>query len=237
MTVLAATLATLGCDSTRPSPNMTGLWAARFDFRPPNDSIFLVLTQDGPTVKGNGFLRQPANVPPGVPLYYYYVTFPVEGVVSGGTANLGMPLEPQISGPRLTQLRGRLIDGQLVGVLQYTDSSEYSMTLRHTLPATTDVAGTWALTSTTGGAPSATADTIIAVADGRAWQYRDGALLGGGGFKSTGMWRRSGEWLILHHFVFSEREDSLRVTPSELQRPYGATTEHFTRISTSAALP
>ena len=100
VTILAATLATLGCDSTGPSPNMTGLWAARFDFRPPNDSIFLVLTQDGPTVKGNGFLRQPANVPPGVPLYYYYITFPVEGVVSVGTANLGMPLEPQIMGPR-----------------------------------------------------------------------------------------------------------------------------------------
>ncbi|MFL5618070.1 MAG: hypothetical protein ACJ79A_06730 [Gemmatimonadaceae bacterium] len=218
---------------------MTGLWEARFDFVPPNDSLFLAVTQDGATVKGYGFLRQPANTPAGVPIYYYYVAFPVDGTVSGGTADLGLALGPQIQGfgPRFSRLSGRLKDGQLVGVLQYTDSNEYSMTLRHSRPATTDVAGTWVLSSTTGGPPNATADTIIATADGRAWQHREGPLLGGGGFASTAMWRRSGNWFILHHFIFSDREDSLLVTSSELQRPYGVTTEHFARISTAAVLP
>ena len=218
---------------------MTGLWEARFDFLPPNDSLFLAITQEGSTVKGSGFLRQPANTPPGVPTYYYYVAFPVEGTVSGGTADLRLGIEPHLQGfpPQFSRLSGRLTDAQLVGVLEYANMNEYSVTLRHSRPTATAVAGTWVLSSTTGGPPNATADTIIAAADGRAWQHREGPLLGVGAFASTAMWRRSGNWLILHHFMVSEREDSLVVTSSELQRAYGTTTEHFTRISEAGVLP
>ena len=154
-------------------------------------------------MKGSGFLRQPANTPPGVPIYYYYVSFPVEGTVSGGTADLRLGIEPQPQGfpPQFSRLSGRLTDAQLVGVLEYTNMNEYSVTLRHSRPATTDVAGTWVLSSTTGGPPNATADTIIAAADGRAWQHRDGPLLRGGGFASTAMWEA--EWQLVHSPITS----------------------------------
>ena len=59
-------------------------------------------------------------------------------------------------------------------------------------------------------------------------------------FTSLAMWKRSGDWLVLHHDVIqqlSQGVDSLRLTSGELQRPYNGATEHFTHVSTEAVLP
>ena len=81
-------------------------------------------------------------------------------------------------------------------------------------------------------------DTIVVAPDGRAWEHR---ALGTAESKSRAIWKRSGNWLVLRYYpqIRTYRLDSLRITSSELQRPYGflGGVEHFTRISTEAVLP
>jgi hypothetical protein len=243
LAVLAALTASIGCDSTSPSPGVTGVWEARFDFLPSQDSLFLVLTQDGSTVRGYGFVSTPSSI---TGAYWVYDSFDVGGTVTGNKMDLSLGLKVAYGPP--SRLSGFSTGNQLAGVFDniggggYGGYGRHAVSLRRARPASVDVAGTWALSSTTGGSPGATADTIILAKDGRGWERREGLPMVGSSFTMPAMWRRSGDWLVIHHFYpygTIQRVDSLRVTPSELQRPpnFLGGVEHFTRISTAAAIP
>ena len=236
---LAALAASIGCDSTSPGPNITGVWEAHVDFLPRNDTLVVVLTQDGSWVSGFALLHAQD---------YSYDDSYFLGSVSGRTVDLKTTYASHSA-----RLSGVLAGDQFEGVFDFgfedpeapkpqpvntgiPGNKKYSLTLRRVRPASADVAGTWVLSATS--RPDATVDTIVVAPDGRAWEHR---ALGNGGFASPAMWKRNGNWLVLRYYpqFRTYRVDSLRVTSSELQRPYGflGGVEHFTRISTAAVLP
>jgi hypothetical protein len=250
LTVLAALTLIGGCDLTSPGPNATGIWAARLDTPSLHDSISLALRVDGAKLYGFAFLyRAPDTNPSSTSFSDVYLVY---GTVSGSMADLTLSATDPLGGGVVPRLRGQMVGDQLAGFIDYVDlntsvlggyvpagstgTNQSSITLARAHPVNAGVTGTWLLTSTTGGPPSATVDTIIVAPEGMAWQHRDGPLLESSAFASDAIWRRRGNWLYLHHHMMPRGEDSLLVTSSELQRTYGATTEHFTRLSDATAL-
>jgi len=148
---LAALTASIGCDSTSPGPDMTGVWKARVDFLPPNDSLFVVLKQDGSWVSGNALLQAQD---------YSYEDAHFLGSVSRRTVDLKTTYASHSA-----QLSGLLVGDQFEGVFDFgfvdpegppqPDNSgigvpgnkKYSLTLSRVRPASADVAGTWALSA------------------------------------------------------------------------------------------
>jgi len=227
LAALAGLTASIACDSSGPGPDVTGVWVAPLDSFQANDTLYLALEQDGATVKGFGILRRTAITPTSNPPVYSYVAFQAEGTVTGRTVDLAfVGFQDRDAG-----LRGEQLGDQVAGVFDYTNTEKYPAALRRDHPSSAGVGGTWALTSTTGGPPNASMDTVTLNEGGLARRHREGLLfLGGGSFNSAAMWRRRGDWIYLRHLDSPGVEDSLHVTSGELQRPYGVTTEHFTRV-------
>ncbi|HEX7978066.1 MAG TPA: hypothetical protein VF461_05650, partial [Gemmatimonadaceae bacterium] len=148
--------------------------------------------------------------------------------------------------------RGPLGRGRMNAAFSYLapssrgyDTISYPITLRLAPSTASELAGTWALTSSTGAqaAPgNVVYDTIIANADRRAWRDMNSNVAGAPPIRTRAVWARNGNWLVIET---ESRDlwlpDSLLIQSGELQRTtvngYGTHVDHYTRISTSAELP
>ena len=154
--------------------------------------------------------------------------------------------------PQLAEMSIGRREGQIDAAFSYVtynalgyDTVSYPITLRFVPPVTTELAGTWALTSSTGASavPSSILhDTIIVNGSGGAWRHRDGLYTWDPLIATRAIWARNGSWLVLEHespdLLF---RDSLLIQSGELQRTtvnyYGTRVDHYTRISNSGELP
>jgi hypothetical protein len=208
---LAAAIALAGCDSTAPAPTLEGVWGTRVNLFTATDSLTVALGQEGSEVRGFAILR-PLDDPG-----RYTVMYLVHGSLSGRSAELYLSSTSGF-GPTTLALRGRLSGGEISGAVTLFDGDK-PVTLRAD-PRGGDVAGTYALVSTT-GLPSgtlATRDTIVALPDGRARRNRETETFA---YETIGVWARRGEWLMLEQLTFSFQIpflDSLRIQPGALVR-------------------
>lgn len=210
-----------------------------------NDTFTFYFKQNGATVDGWGFWR-PAGA-------LISAKFSGAGTLSGGQLDLTLQDLGQLNtgrGPGAYYLRGPLARGGIDAAFSYLNSLgsgtlSYPITLRPVPPITSELAGTWALTSSTGAsaAPNSIVhDTIIVNGSGGAWRHRDGLYTWDPLIATRAIWWRNGSWVVLEHESpdLSFR-DSLLVQSSELQRTtvnyYGTRVDHYTRVSTSAELP
>ena len=212
-----------------------------------NDTFTFYFKQNGATVDGWGFWR-PAGA-------LASAKYSGTGTLSGGQLDLSLRDLGQLNtglGPGAYYLRGSLERGQIDAAFSYVtynalgyDTVSYPITLRFVPPVTTELAGTWALTSSTGASavPSSILhDTIIVNGSGGAWRHRDGLYTWDPLIATRAIWARNGSWLVLEHespdLLF---RDSLLIQSGELQRTtvnyYGTRVDHYTRISNSGELP
>lgn len=229
LSALAVLLA--ACSSTETTSTMTGVWGGRAAYITPNDSFAFSFKQDGAEVEGWGVIYSGADAHP-------ITRLGGGGVVAGRELTMALIDFDQNSSIvpgvfyNLTVPSGR---AQTNAVLEAGPQS-YPITLRLTRPPS-DLAGTWALTSTTGeAAPAGLLDTIIASADGRANRHREGDTF----YSTRAMWSRRGNYMVIDNEIGPFR-DSLFIQSPELQQTVvtatGMRTEHYTRVSTSANLP
>ena len=234
LTALAAVASLLvACSSTEPMPApLTGVWGGRMAYITPSDSFAFYLKQSGAQVQGWGIFFSGGG--PGSNTH-----FAGNGTVAGDqltmtltdvTANSGILAGTYtLSGPVGRSPMNAVFAG---------GGQSYPIALRVSRPPA-DLAGTWALQSTTGAAaPAGLLDTIVVNADGRAYRHREGDYA----FGTQGMWSRRGNFMVLDQAGGGLLKDSLLIGSTELQRTTvvsgGATrAEHYTRVSTSAELP
>jgi hypothetical protein len=227
----ALTLLAVACSSTETTSTMTGVWAGRAAYITPNDSFAFSFKQDGAEVEGWGVIYSGADEHP-------ITRLGGGGVVAGRELTMALIDFDQNSSIvpgafyNLTVPSGRV---QTNAVLEAGPQS-YPITLRLTRPPS-DLAGTWALTSTTGEvAPAGLLDTILVNADGRANRHREGDTF----YSTRAMWSRRGNYMLIDNEIGPFR-DSLFIQSTELQHTVvtatGTRAEHYTRVSTSANLP
>jgi hypothetical protein len=212
-----------------------------------NDTFTFYFKQNGATVDGWGFWRPTGAL--------VAAKFSGAGTLSGGQLDLSLQDLDQMTtglGPGAYYLRGPVDRGRIDAAFSYLtynslgyDTVSYPITLRPVPPITSELAGTWALTSSTGASAtpgSILHDTIIVNGSGGAWRHRDGVYTWDPLIATRAIWWRNGSWLVLEHESpdLSFR-DSLLAQSSELQRTtinyYGTRVDHYTRVSAVAELP
>jgi hypothetical protein len=234
--LLALSALAIGCDSTEPTRDVTGVWGGRVFGRQPNDSLTIFLTQNGSQVSGWGFMRDAQNPA------YLYAALGANGTLSGGSLDLTLSVEP--GSPPSYHLRGPAAAGRIEATFTFgpvyasaaDTTTTFSSTLRRVGPPD-ELTGTWAFTSVTGdiGSEQLT-DTIVVSADGRARRHRED-VYGPSAFRKysvPAMWSRRGSWVVLDYLDLPT--DSLLIRPGEwtyTTPTFSGTgpTYHYTRVS------
>jgi hypothetical protein len=233
--LLAITALVIGCDSTHAASGAAGLWGGRVSSSP-TDSFTLNLTQNGSEVTGWGVIRDTRNPT------WTRNTIGAFGTISGNWLDLKLSVSP--GAPVPYYLRGLVAFGRIDSKFGYNlvdptvPTEEFQSTLRRIHPPS-EIVGTWAVTSTTGGDQGLEQlyDTIVVAADGRArrhyeWFY---AQQPEWRYSVTVLWSQRGKWLVIEH-PLNIGTDSLLIQAGELvhDRRIGTTlTDHYTRVTRS----
>lgn len=188
---------------------LNGVWGARIRLLTDADSLTLALGEQDGQIRGFAVLRHPIGAPEAATYYSVRGSRSDRFVEIHLGATIGNPSPP-------TAVRGALTWGLLAGTTDLSGAVQ-PIEFRRSTRANDGVAGTWALTSTT-GPPLAIRDTIVVLADGRGRRHREEPYYG---FGTLAMWTRNADWLVLRQFAFVSdipSRDSVRIEANALVR-------------------
>lgn len=178
-TIAAVAALTLACDSTSPAPNLDGVWGGLINLPFTTDTLTLAIGEQEGQIRGFGIQRTLDDS-----RVRYILS--VAGSISGRTVELNL-----FNGVTSTVVRGELNGSTLV-----MSVGNEPVTLRRYGSRGDGVAGTWALTSTSGPA-LAIRDTIEILPDGRGRRHREQQF---SSYGTLAIWSRRSNWLVLEQY-------------------------------------
>src|SRR5688572_12631148 len=179
-TIAAVAALTLACDSTSPAPNLDGVWGGLINLPFTTDTLTLAIGEQEGQIRGFGLQRTLDDS-----RVRYILS--VIGSISGRTVELNL-----FNGVTSTVVRGELNGSTLA-----MSVGDEPVTLRRYGSRGDGVAGTWALTSTSGPA-LAIRDTIEILPDGRGRRHREHQF---SSYATLAIWSRRGNWLVLEQYA------------------------------------